>query len=208
LSDISLFDAMRTQRAIRRFKPDPVPDEAITAILEAATHAPSGTNRQPWRFIVIRDSNTKQRIGQWYLDGWLDAYGGVRPGQGISSRVYQSADNLAYHMGEAPVLILVCVDYSPGKPHPGPITMGASIYPAVQNLLLAARAIGLGTVLTTLHRLHEDDIKELLGIPESVETAALIPVGYPAEGEHFGGSRRKPVGELTYYERWGRSSAK
>ena len=203
MSDISLFDAIHTQRAIRRFSMDPVPDDAIKAILEAAVKAPSGGDKQPWYFIVIREAETKSRIGEWYLDGWNIAYGNMQPGQTLSSSVYQSADHLAHHMGESPVLILVCLDRGVSGPGPGPITTGASIYPAVQNLLLSAQGLGLGTVLTTLHRRHEDEIKELLGIPENVETAALIPVGYPAEGERFGGSRRKPVEEVTFYDRWG-----
>ena len=203
MSDISLFEAIRTQRAIRRFSTDHVPDDAIKAILEAAVKAPNGGNRQPWYFMVIRDTETKSRIGEWYLDGWNVAYGNTQPGQGISSSVYQSADHLAHHMGESPVLLLVCVDRGAAGPVPGSIIAGASIYPAVQNLLLAAQGLGLGTVLTTLHRRHEDEIKELLGIPKNVETAALIPVGYPAEGERFGGSRRKAVEEVTFYDRWG-----
>ena len=205
MTDISLFDAIRTQRAIRRFTDDPVPDDAIQTILEAATRAPSGANRQPWYFLVIRDAETKRRIGEWYLDGWNVAYGNTQPGDGISSTVYQSADDLAHHMGEAPVLIMACMDRGTGGMGPSPITAGASIYPAVQNMLLAARALGLGTALTTLHRRHEDEVRQLLGIPDNVETAALIPVGYPGEGEHFGGSRRKPVSEVTYHDRWGQT---
>ncbi len=203
MTDISLSEAIRTQRAIRRFTTDPVPDEAITTLLEAAIRAPSAGNRQTWYFLVIRDPETKRRLGEWYLDGWSAAYGNVQPGQGISSSVYRSADTLAHRMGDVPVLIMACVDQGAAGVGPGPITRGASIYPAVQNLLLTARALGLGTVLTTLHRRHEEEVKRLLGIPDSVETAALIPVGYPAEGEHFGGSRRKPVEELTFYDRWG-----
>ena len=206
MTDISLFDAIRTQRAIRRFTDDPVPDDAIQTILEAATRAPSGANRQPWYFLVIRDAETKRRIGEWYLDGWNVAYGNTQPGDGISSTVYQSADDLAHHMGEAPVLIMACMDRGTGGMDPSPITAGASIYPAVQNMLLAARALGLGTALTTLHRRHEDEVRQLLDIPDNVETAALIPVGYPAEGEHFGGSRRKPVSEVTYHDRWGQQA--
>ena len=205
MPDISLFEALRTQRAIRRFSTDPVSDDAISIILDAATKAPSGANRQPWYFIVIRDEEIKSRIGEWYLDGWNVAYGSTQPGQGISSSVYQSADSLAQRMGDSPVLILVCVDR--GTTGPGPITAGSSIYPAVQNLLLAARGLGLGTVLTTLHRHHEEEIKQLLGIPDNVETVALIPVGYPAEGEHFGGSRRRPVEEVTFHDRWGQRSS-
>ena len=207
MTDISLFEAIRTQRAIRRFTTDPVPGEAITTILDAAIRAPSAANRQHWYFLLIRDPETKRRIGKWYKSSWSAADGNVQPGQGISSPVYQSADNLANHMGEAPVLILACINHAGDGPGPGSITQGSSIYPAVQNLLLAARGLGLGTVLTTLHRRYEDEIKEFLEIPQNLETVALIPVGYPAEGEHFGGSRRKPVEEVTFYNKWGQKAA-
>ena len=122
MPDISLFEALRTQRAIRRFSTDPVSDDAINTILDAATKAPSGANRQPWYFIVICDEETKSRMGEWYLDGWDIAYGSTQPGQGDSSTVYQSADSLAQRMGESAVLILVCIDR--GATGPGPITAG------------------------------------------------------------------------------------
>ena len=101
------------------------------------------------------------------------------------------------------MLILACQERPAAGFGPHPITSGASIYPAVQNIMLAARALGLGTVLTTLHTQHEQDVKALLGIPENVDTAALIPVGYPARGRRFGGSKRNTVGEVTYFEKWG-----
>jgi nitroreductase len=205
MNDISVMDAIWRQRAIRRFRSDPVPDEAVTTLIEAATHAPSGGNRQPWRFVVIRDTEAKHRIGEWYHDGWANFQPPLRRGETISEALYDSLKVLAEHIAEAPVLILVCVDRGPRGPQPGPVTQGAGVYPAVQNLLLAAQALGLGTTLTTFHVAHEGEVKELLGIPPTVETAALIPVGYPAEGEHFGGSRRKPPAEVTYYERWGES---
>jgi len=106
-------------------------------------------------------------------------------------------------MASVPVLILACIDHSNTGPGPGPITSGASIYPAVQNLLLAARALGLGTILTTLHTQHESEIKALLHIPETVETAALIPVGHPAEGVRFGHTRRRPLSEVVFHDTWG-----
>ena len=106
-------------------------------------------------------------------------------------------------MATVPVLILVCIDHGDAGLGPGPVTRGASIYPAVQNLMLAARALGLGTVLTTLHTRYESEIKALLHIPETVETAALIPVGYPAEGARFGRARRKPLSEVVFHDRWG-----
>jgi nitroreductase len=106
-------------------------------------------------------------------------------------------------MATVPVLILACIDQGAAGPGPGPITRGASIYPAVQNLLLAAQALGLGTVLTTLHTQYEQEIKALLHIPATVETAALIPVGYPAEGAHFGQARRRPLSAVVFHDRWG-----
>ncbi|MBI4200437.1 MAG: nitroreductase family protein [Chloroflexi bacterium] len=208
--EISLFEAIRTQRAIRRFRADPVSDEAITRVLEAAIRAPSPGNRQSWYFLVVRDPETKRRIGEYYWQATLEAQREPGYAQIASSPVYRSADDLARRIGEVPVMVLACVEVrggAAGPPGRGPITLGAAIYPAVQNLMLAARGLGLGTCLTTRHRRFEREVKELLGIPDHVETAALIPLGYPAEGEHFGGSRRRPTTEVAFYERWGRKKA-
>ena len=201
MTEFSLFEAMHTQRSIRRFTTDPVSDEAITTIMEATIRAPNGGNLQAWNFLVIRDTETKRRLGEWYLDGWTSLYPQADPS--TLPQAVRSGPALGHNMADIPVLILVCVDHSKEMPRPLTLISGSSIFPAVQNLMLAARALGLGTVLTTLHRSHEEEVKELLGIPESVETAALIPLGYPAEGEHFGGSRRQPVEEVTFYDRWG-----
>ncbi len=199
---MDLFDAMHTQRAVRRFKPDPVPSEVVSRILDAATRAPSGGNSQTWSFVVLRDAEVRRQVGALYKDAW-DAGGIARftsDPDPAKARVYKSAEYLAERMGEAPVLILACIE-SGGR---GPsLTTGASIYPAVQNLMLAARALGLGTVITTIHRGREREIRELLGIPEDVTTAALIPMGYPAEGAGFGPVRRRPASEVTYVDRWG-----
>ncbi len=199
---MDLFDAMHTQRAVRRFAPDPVPSEAVSRVLDAATRAPSGGNSQPWSFIVLRDAEVRRQVGALYRDAW--EAGGVdrftSDPDPAKARVYRSAKYLAERMGEAPVLILACIE-SGGR---GPsFTTGASIYPAVQNLMLAARALGLGTVITTIHRGREGEIKELLSIPDDVTTAALIPMGYPAEGAGFGPVRRRPVTEVTHLDRWG-----
>ncbi len=199
---MDLFEAMATQRAVRRFKPDPVPPGAISRVLDAATRAPSGGNSQPWSFVVLQDADVRRQVGALYKDAW-DAGGIDRftsDPDPAKARVYKSAKYLADKMGEAPVLILACVE-SGGR---GPsFTTGASIYPAVQNLMLAARALGLGTVITTIHRGREREIKELLGIPDDVTTAALIPMGYPAEGAGFGPVRRRPTSDVTYLDRWG-----
>ena len=207
MTDISVFEAMRSQRAIRRFTSEPVPDEAITRMIEAAIRAPNPGNRQPWYFLVIRDEEVKRRIGEYYRMAADENRGKAPSGQRPISAMYQSANELAQRMGEVPVLLLVCVDApSPRAVERGLLAYGSGIYPAVQNLMLAARALGLGTCLTTLHRRYEEETKALLGIPANVETAALIPVGYPGEGEHFGGSRRKPMGEVAFYDHWGKSS--
>ncbi len=201
--EISLFEAIHTQRAIRRFTDEPVSDEAIQRILEAAVRAPSGRNTQPWRFIVIRDTATKQRIGEYYRLACEEAGIGQEPIPGLSKKVNDSVTHLAFHMGEAPVLVLACYEYlNEGAVGPSTLLTGSSIYPAVQNLLLAARALGLGTSLTTVHSMFEDEIRDLLGIPSNVQTAALIPLGYPSPEERFGGSRRRPVAEVTYFDRW------
>jgi nitroreductase len=198
---LEIFEAINTQRAMRRLKPDPVPDDLIWKVLEAATRAPSGGNRQPWNFVVIRDPEKKRKIAEWYLDSWNKSYGLIKQAAMASpetAKTYASAEYLANHLAEVPVLIIATVNNAGVAPVSPP---GASIYPAVQNLMLAARALGLGTCLTTLHRTHEAEAKQLLGIPENVETMALIPLGWP-KGK-FGAGPRLPVDKVTYWDSWG-----
>ncbi len=197
---MEFFDVVRTQRAMRRLRADPVSDEDLWTMLDAAIHAPSGGNAQGWNFIVVRDEATKRQIAEWYLDGWSKVYGRAREAMlanGAMARTYRSADHLANHLAEVPVLIIACQRNNGGAD----LSAGASIYPAVQNLMLAARALGLGTTLTTLHRLHEKDVKQLLGVPDNVDTMALIPVGYP-RGK-FGEPPGLPAEKVTYWDRWG-----
>jgi len=198
---MDIFETINSQRAMRRLKPDPVPEELIWKLLDAAVKAPSGGNRQPWNFIVIRDDETKARIAEWYLDGWSKAYGPVKQAamaNPVSARTYASADHLANHLAEVPVLIIATIKTAGVAPVS---TSGASIYPAVQNLMLAARALGLGTTITTLHRTHEPEVKQLLGVPEGVDTMALIPLGYPVG--RFGPTSRIPTEKVVYWEKWG-----
>ncbi len=198
---MDLFEAIYSQRAMRRLKTDPVPDELIWKVLDAAIRAPSGGNRQPWNFIVIKDEATKKQIAEWYLDSWNTAYGPMRQAATAApaiAKTFNSADYLANHLAEVPVLIIATVNHAGVAPVSPP---GASVYPAVQNLMLAARALGLGTTITTLHRAHEDKVKALLGIPEGTETLALIPLGWP-KGK-FGPATRMPVDVVTYWEKWG-----
>jgi nitroreductase len=198
---LDVFEAIGTLRAVRRFGDEPVSDEEIWTILEAATMAPSGGNRQPWNFIVIRDPETKRRIGEYYREAWDATYGklttppsGSEP-QGLG-RAYRSAEHLAHHLAEVPVLIMVTTQGAGF----GTSVTGSSIFPAVQNLMLAARALGLGSTITTLHRMHEAEVKKLLEIPDEIETMALIPVGRPRE--RFGPPRRLPVDQVTFWEKW------
>ena len=195
---ISLFEAVHSQRAVRHFNDRPVTDDAIETILGAAVRAPSAGNRQPWRFLVIRDDGIKRRLGQWYLSAWQTATADMAE----LAQPYRHGGELAKQMEIVPALILACIDHGQANFGSGPVTRGASIYPAIQNLMLAAWALGLGTVLTTLHTQYEDEIKHLLNIPESVETAALIPVGYPAEGTRLGPSRRRPLSDVVYRDKW------
>lgn len=198
---MDFFEVAYTQKAMRRLHPDEIPDAQLWQILEAATMAPNGGNRQPWNFVVVRDRAAKEQIGAWYLEAWDRTYGPAREAMlndANMARTFHSADYLANHLADVPVLIIATIQKEMVSIGP---TLGASIYPAVQNLMLAARAIGLGTALTTLHKLHEDDVKKLLGIPDNVETMALIPVGKP-KGK-FGRPMRMPVEKVTYWESWG-----
>lgn len=199
---MDFFEVAHTQRAMRRLKMDPVSDEDLWKILHTATMAPSGGNQQPWNFIVVRDGEKKRKIGVWYLDAWTKAYGPARETMQADpqmKKVFNSADYLANHIAEAPVLIFATIRRD--MPTSGPsLLLGASIYPAVQNLMLAARAIGLGTALTTLHRLHEAEVKDLLGIPDGIETMAMIPVGWP-KGK-FGTPARLPAEKVVYWDEW------
>ncbi len=199
MTDISLFEVIRTQRSIRHFSTAPVSDEVVTRILEAAIRAPSGGNTQPWYFLVIRDREIKRRLGDWYLKAWSEIVADMSRDQ-AASESYRAGGDMGRQMENVPVVIVVCVRLDDRDIS---IVSGSSVYPAVQNLMLAARALGLGTVLTTNHTRYEEEVKRLLGIPDGVSSAALIPLGYPAEGERFGGSRRKPLAEVTFYERWG-----
>ena len=195
---IDLFEAIDTQRGIRYLRPDPVPDELITRLLQAAIKAPSGGARQGWSFIVIRNQETRRKIGDLYRSGARFDIRSDMTGQ--EKRVYGAAQYLEDHMEDVPVFILACIQADPGAAVPG-----ASIYPAVQNILLAARGLGLASVLTTRQMRFEEEIKQLLGIPEDVVTAALLPIGFPAEGSRYGPTRRRPLGEVAFNDHWGES---
>lgn len=201
--EIGLFEAIYTQRALRYIKPDPVPDVLIRKVLDAGTRAPSGGNQQRWRFIVIKDPETKRWIQERYRVTARPPHAAPRnPAEARTmTRNDAAAEHLAAHLHEVPVIILCCLEHDGSS---SDIHRGASIYPAVQNVLLAARGLGLASVLTTRPRRgFEKEIKEKLGIPDNVDTAALLPLGYPADGHRYGSTNRRPVEEVTFDETWG-----
>lgn len=204
--EIGVFEAIYSARAIRRFRPDPVPDELVLRVIEAGTMAPSATNAQPWSFVVIRDPATKRFIQERYAATFHAAYSRAQnmiesAPSGSQARLMASATHLADHLAEVPVLLLCCVArYGADRPGREGQPRYDSIFPAVQNILLACRAIGLGACLTTLHTAHEREISEHLGIPTEVASPALIPIGFPAD--RHGPIRRRPVSEVVRWERW------
>jgi nitroreductase len=202
-AEVGLLEGLATTRAIRRFRPDPVSDEDLAAVFFGATRAPSGSNRQPFRFLVLRDGprarEARALLGRAFREAWqvkaaADAYGeddGSRRG-----RTARALRQFVEGFEDVPVVVLAClVRYRSPQP-----TEGASVYPACQNLLLAARARGLGGVLTMWHAAVEDELRGVLGIPEGVAIAATLALGHP-EGGH-GPVRRRPLRELVYEDAW------
>ncbi|MCH7482476.1 MAG: nitroreductase family protein [Chloroflexi bacterium] len=195
--EIGLFEAIYTQRALRHLKPDPVPDELIRKVIDAGIHAPNGGNQQRWAFVVIKDPVLKAKLAEPYKAEGHPDHG--EAGTWSKRNAEASADYLADHAAEVPVWILACTE------HPGTdISHGASIYPAVQNMLLAARALGLGSVMTTrVRRGFEPQMREWVGIPDGFVTAAMIPLGYPQDGYRYGPTTRRDAAEVTHWEHWG-----
>jgi nitroreductase len=205
---IGVFDAIHTMRAMRRLKPDAVPDELIDKIIEAGLCAPSGGDVQHWRFIVVKEPEVKRQIQMRYkraLDQLMPRYRTAPPPPGKTEaqklRMLAAVEYLTEHLHEAPVLIVCCLVGDFAKTIGLEKMSGASIYPAVQNMLLAARALGLGATLTTRHLLYEKEVNEVLGMPANAETFAIIPVGYPLG--RFGPLSRQPIEKVTFRERWG-----
>ena len=204
---IDLLEGIATTRAIRRYRHDPIPEADPATILWHATRAPSGSNRQPFRFVVLRDGpvarEAKAILGRAFREMWQVKVAQDRYDEGtgadVSSpkaRMARTMQHFVDHFEETPVVVLPClVRYRDPTS-----TEGASIYPACQNLLLAARALGYGGVMTTWHQLVEAELRPLLGIPDEVFMAATIPLGKPA-GRH-GPVRRRPLSELVYDDRW------
>jgi nitroreductase len=224
VSEIGLFDAMYSARALRRLKPDPVPEDIITKVLDAAIRAPSGGNAQNWIFIVVRDEAQRHRLGAVYRkasDEVAEIYAARgRPPHLTEDQYHRLMAGGAYlwdHIGDAPVLLVPCLrqrDMPPKEALPAAVAAryeahlryqerirGSSIYPAVQNIILACRGLGLGTLITTNHILYEDDVRAILGLPDDVFSFALMPIGFPVG--RYGPLARRPVSEVTFADRWG-----
>ncbi|MGE0821420.1 MAG: nitroreductase family protein [Candidatus Binatia bacterium] len=209
MAEAGLFDIIYSMRAMRRLKPDPIPEDILKKIVDAGIHAPSGGNLQDWAFILVRDPELKRFIHDQYHGMWQKlATGRSRPTNipPAQMRMYQAAGHLAEHLPEVPVILLACArkDYPPfknaGYDRASVATVHGSIYPAVQNIMLACRALGIGTVITTIHCCFEEDLKQKLGIPAEMEVSALLPLGYP-QG-NFGPTKRQPVETVIHWDRW------
>ena len=212
---MEFFEVVHTQRSIRRFKPDPVPDEAIWAMLDAAIRGPSGSNSQPWIWLVVRDDARREIIARAVREHfeatgrWEEMRSNLKSAEDPSRRrLLGRAIDFFENVASAPVLIVPCL-VRPTSPDTEPPSLfsGSSIYGAVQNMMLAARAQGLGTVLTTFNNFIEDELRSTFHLPDNAVPVCVVPVGYP-DGQRFGPTTRKPVDTVTYWDDWGATASR
>ena len=209
-SDPGVFETMHTLRSMRRLKTDPVPADMIHMIIDAGIRAPSGQNTQRWAFLVVTEADGKTFFGERYHHWMLARFGDIFEDMDYTSplgRSVKAAMYLAEHMHEAPVLLMVCGKRDwpfsvaeEDRVGVAPPSYG-SIYPCVQNILLACRALGLGASLTTMHQMFEEELHERFEIPKDYGVVATIPIGFPLG--KFGPLSREPVESKTHFERWG-----
>ena len=197
MTDRSFFDVVLRQRACRDYTDEPVPDADIERILDAATHAPSGENTQPWVFVVVRDAEVRTAIVELTRRIWLAARGEAMSRLG-SHLAVEVDEGFQRGFGGAPVLVVVGADTTTGVHHNA---MPSSIFPAVQNLLLAANALGYGSALTTLTAVAGDQLRALVDLPEHVVPMAVVPIGHPARP--LGPPRRRRATDTTHRDRYG-----
>ena len=200
-----IFEIMGTMRAMRRLKPDPVPDELIRKILVAGQGAPSGGNTQRWRFLVVKDPEIKKQVQVYYKRAYDEVvgprYASSAPPPGSDparyGRQHAAVEYLTDHYHEAPVWIVACLEAgeNPGR------TAGSSIYPAVENMLLAIRALGLGSTLTTRHTGYGKEVDAIFGLPSGVQSYAILPIGWPMG--RFGKLGRGPLKKVVFQDKWG-----
>ena len=204
------FDLVNDVRAMRRLKPDPVPDALLEKVLEAGVQAPSGMNTQPWAFVVLREAGAKRWFADHYKAAIESRFGGTdiaRQSNSNFAKQWRAVEYQKDHMHEFPVLLLVCGKRDwpfkvPENERVGkaPPNYGA-VYPCVQNILLACRAVGLGAALTTMHQVFEDELHKRFSIPEEYGVVVTMPIGYPLG--KFGPVSRNPARDVTYYDGWG-----
>jgi nitroreductase len=203
---LPVLEALHSTPARRYLSDEPIPDDVLRALLDAAVRGPNGGNAQRWAWIVVRDPEIKARIAGFYREGWENHYGKYRDailgaagaGDPSGQANFRAGDHLAAHLEEAPVWIFPVVLGAGQSTDP---RLGSSIYGAVQQLMLAARAYGIGSTLTTLYTGHEDEVRELLGLPVDALTMALIPLGYPSRGR-WAQPRRRPLDEVVHFDRY------
>jgi len=191
--NMSLGEAMFTQRAIRRLKPDPISDEDIRTLMDAAAKAPNARNEHRGRFLVVRDRAKIRKFAELYAEAWWAKQPeGWSPENAPPGDKHLAPMRLAEVMKDVPV-VAMAVSTSPGN--------ASSVLPAAQNLMLAARALGLGATLTSRHLRHAQEVEEILGLPQGVHSYAILPIGYPMG--NFGPVRRGPLADVVYQDRWG-----
>jgi nitroreductase len=212
---VDVQEAILTTRAVRRFTDEPVTDDEIRTCLRAAVQAPSGGNSQPWQFLVVTEPEQKRAIGALYhraYDRYERALLGSLPpfrsddDEASFMRSVAASRHLAEHLGEAPALVLFLMPDISMTLHDaaGPLDVGtpyASVYPAVQNFMLAARGLGIGTTMTTVYRIQHDELRVLCGVPEHFQVVALVPMGRP-RGRFFV-ARRRAAEARTHWDRYG-----
>lgn len=210
-----LYTTMSTLRAVRRLRPDPIPPEVMERVLQAACWAPTGGNQQPWRVIVVQDEDGKRKLQDVYEPEWarytesFEKRTAKMPPDAAEAwgRTIKAGDRLAAHLAEAPAILLFCADFRAMAVTDAGLDRisligGASVYPPVQNAMLACVAEGLGCTLTTLHCFREDEVKAALDIPDPWATAAMVPIGYPV-GKGHGPISRRPPADMAFRDRFG-----
>ena len=194
----TFFDVVLHQRACRQFDGRPVDDDVLGRCLEAATHAPSAENKQPWVFVVVRDLDTRHRIAELTRAAWRDGARSLSESRLTPALLDDVDRGVESGLASAPVIVVVCGDRSIGHE----AVLPSSVFPATQNLLLAANAEGLGSALTTLATLRPTELAGLLGLPDTVRPMAVVPLGWPARP--LGPPSRLPLAERVHIDRFGR----
>jgi nitroreductase len=214
--EIGVFEAIHSLRAIRDFAPDPLPDDVIPKLLDAAIRAPSPQNTQPWAFVVVRDDAARAKVAEIYRKMWgfvkEPVYGDIDAIEDPAKRrLIQATDRLATAADQAPVFVFAMLDRSrlgnmvtPDlETVVDPSSAYGCVWGAVQNLVLAARALGIGAITTTLTKFLDDEVRAITGHPKHVETVTMIALGYPRAPARFGPTTRRPISDCAHVERWG-----